>query len=151
MDLVKKGLRGAAREEQAQESSGVAAWRLGGGGGKNRVLLKREGCAEICAEAAVAVAVDLLPGGPVLEHAHEGNVIALSPAALGVVHIAVGREVVRVARELGALEAYTLQHHGLVSTVCSIIILPRNFCRPTQRESKSVRGERRAHTLHLQH
>jgi hypothetical protein len=75
------------------------------------MLLKRKGGTVVCAQASVAVAIDLLPRGPVLEHAHQGNVVALRPAALWVVHVAVGGEVVRIACELGALEARTLQRH----------------------------------------
>ena len=88
-------------------------WRGGGvGGGADRVLLKCKGGTVVCAQASVAVAIDLFPRGPVLEHAHQGNIVALRPAALGVVHVAVRREVVRIACELGALEARTLQRHN---------------------------------------
>ena len=53
---------------------------------------------------------DLLPSWAVLEHAHQGHIVALLPAGPRIVHVAVGRQVVRVASELGALEAHALIH-----------------------------------------
>mmetsp|Transcript_40006 Transcript_40006/g.107056 ORF Transcript_40006/g.107056 Transcript_40006/m.107056 type:complete len:237 (+) Transcript_40006:480-1190(+) len=73
-------------------------------------LLEGKGGTEVRAKTAVAIAVHLFPSGPVLEHTHEGDIIALLPAGAGVVHIAVGRDAVRIGIELGTLEANALVH-----------------------------------------
>ena len=64
------------------------------------VLLEGKSCTEVGAETTLGVAVDLLPGGTILEHTLQGNVVALLPRRARVVHIAIGRCLVRVAVEL---------------------------------------------------
>lgn len=76
------------------------------------VLLESDGSTEIGAQTTLAVAVDLLPGGAILEHTLKSNVVRLLPRRTGIVHVAVGRSFVRVAVELRTLEAHTLVHHA---------------------------------------
>ena len=76
------------------------------------MLLENEGSTEVGTETALAVAVDLLPGGAILEHTLQSNVVRFLPRRAGVVHVAIGRRLVRVAVELRTLEAHTLVHHA---------------------------------------
>jgi hypothetical protein len=64
------------------------------------VLLESKRRPEVGAQPTLRVPVDLLPRRAVFEHALERNVVALLPGRARVVHVAVGREPVRVALEL---------------------------------------------------
>ncbi len=52
------------------------------------VLLESEGSTEVGAQAALRVAVNLLPRGAVLKHTLQRNVVALLPRRARVVHVA---------------------------------------------------------------
>ena len=52
------------------------------------VLLESEGSTEVGAQAALGVAVNLLPRGAVLKHTLQRNVVALLPRRARVVHVA---------------------------------------------------------------